>query len=191
MSYETDAWPFTQARWFKTFGPGRRDVRVIVIHDMEFPERTDSAEVIAHDFATRPPTSQASAHVCIDNNSIVQCVHDNDIAYAAPGANSDGIQIELAGYGKQTRAEWLDPYGIALLALAADVTAQYCLKYDITPVQLTNRELAGESKGIVGHFQVSAVYMKSDHTDPGPQFPWDYFLKLVLSFYNVRRKRAA
>jgi N-acetyl-anhydromuramyl-L-alanine amidase AmpD len=188
---ETDNWPFVQARWFTPFTAGRRRVRVIVIHDMEFTERSDAAEVIAHDFATRPATSKASAHICVDNNSIVQCVKDNDIAYAAPGANRDGIQIELAGYGRQSREQWLDQYGVALLALAADATAQYCLKYDITPVQLTNKELADGAKGIVGHFQVSAVYKQSDHTDPGSYFPWDYFLKLVLSFYNVRRVRAA
>lgn len=158
---------------------------------MEFFERTDTAEVIAHDFATRDATSKASAHICVDSNSIVQCVKDNDIAYAAPGCNSDGIQIELAGYGKQTREEWLDPYGIAMLALASDATAQYCLKYGILALQLTNAGLEAGESGIVGHYQVSEVYKKSDHTDPGAHFPWDYFLTSVSAFYNVRKTRAA
>lgn len=186
---ETDNWPFIEAKWFMRWpGPNkRRTVRVIVIHDMEFPERGDTAEVIAKDFATRPPKNKGSAHICVDNNSIVQCVRDNDIAYAAPGCNNDGIQIELAGYAKQTPQEWLDPYGVALLALGADATAQYCLKYDIPPVHLTDAQLRAGQKGIVGHAQVSVVYKKSDHPDPGPNFPWTYFMAHVNTSYNARR----
>lgn len=191
-NYETARWPFVQARWF-TPGPnkGRRRVRVVVIHDMEFYERTDTAEVIAHDFATRDATSKASAHICVDSNSIVQCVKDNNIAYAAPGCNSDGIQIELAGYARQTREQWLDAYGIAMLALASDATAQYCLKYSLPPVHLTNAQLEDGESGIVGHVQVSQVYRKSNHSDPGPQFPWDYFMASVGAFYNVRKRKVA
>jgi N-acetyl-anhydromuramyl-L-alanine amidase AmpD len=183
--FETDIWPFTKARWF-TESTDRRKVRVIVIHDMEFSERTDTAEVIAKDFANRKEDNKASAHLCIDSNSIVQCVLDNDVAYAAPGCNSDGLHIELAGYGKQTREQWLDPFGIAMLALGADAAAQYCLKYDIPPLKLTDEQLFAGQKGIVGHDQVSRVYKKSDHTDPGPNFPWDYFINHVVSAFQSR-----
>jgi N-acetyl-anhydromuramyl-L-alanine amidase AmpD len=180
VSFETDSWPFVRARWFTPIEGKRRDVRVIVIHDMEFPERKDSAEVIAHDFAHRPPDQKASAHLCIDNDSIIQCVRDNDVAFAAPGANNDGIQIELAGFGAQKAAEWLDLYGTQMLGLAADAVAQYCLKYNIPIRWLTDGELFKGERGIVGHVQVSHVYHKSDHTDPGPNFPWLHFLSMVV-----------
>lgn len=185
-------WPFVQAKWFTDVPASTpRKVKLIVIHDMEFYERGDSAEVIAHDFATRSATSKASAHLCIDNNSIVQCVKDKDVAFAAPGANSNGIQIELAGYGKQSTAEWLDFYGIALLALASDAVAQYAIKFDIPLVHLTNTQLRAGMKGIVGHYQVSEVYQKSDHTDPGPGFPWSYFLNSAQLFYTERTRKTA
>ncbi len=181
MTFETTRWPFVQARWYKRVDPNTpRTVRVIVIHDMEFAETPNAAEVIANDFATRPEDQKASAHVCVDNNSVVQCVHDRDVAYAAPGCNNDGIQIELAGFGKQTREQWLDVYGVALLSNAADVVAQYCLKYDITAIHLTNEQLELGHKGIVGHIQVSEVYKLSDHTDPGPNFPWSEFMSMVV-----------
>lgn len=188
---ETDNWPFVQARWFtKTPDGTRRKVRVIVIHVMEYPEKGTAAEEIARDFATRPPTNKGSAHLCIDSNSIVQCVRDNDIAYAAPGCNSDGIQIELAGYGRQTRDQWLDDYGMQLLALGAEATAQYCLKYDhIPPKHLTNDELRSGDAGVIGHHQASEVYKKSDHTDPGPHFPWDVFMGMVDERFEARKKR--
>lgn len=174
--FETERWPFVQAKYFRRVG--ERPVRVIVIHDMEFPEEEKTAKKVA-DYFTHPDTP-SSAHICVDSDSIVQCVLDRDVAYGAPGANQDGIQIELAGFGSQTREQWLDSYSKRLLERAADATAQYCLKYDIPPRQLTNAQLADKkSKGLVGHRQVSEVFKKSTHTDPGPNFPWDVFLTLV------------
>lgn len=189
---ETDFWPFVPARWFTKVGPSKgRKVRVVVIHDMEFFERGDTAEVIAHDFNTRPASSKASAHICVDNNSIVQCVYDSDVAYAAPGCNSDGIQIELAGYGNQSRAQWMDQYSVSVLSLAADATAQYCIKFAIPVVHLTNAQLKAGKKGIVGHYQVSEVYKKSDHSDPGKDFPWDVFMAMVAQFVKDRTQKVA
>lgn len=187
---ETDFWPFVQARWFTKVGASKgRKVRVVVIHDMEAPETGKTAENVAKYFNTT--NTKASAHICVDNNSIVQCVYDSDIAYAAPGANHDGIQVELAGYGNQTRAQWMDFYGIALLALGSDAVAQYCIKYGIPAVHLTDAELKAGKKGIVGHYQVSKVYKKSDHTDPGSGFPWDYFCESVKNFIDARKSKAA
>lgn len=192
LGHETDNWPFVEAKWFQRWaGPTkRRPVRLVVIHDMEFPERADTAEVIAHDFATRTAKNKGSAHICVDNNSIIQCVRDNDVAYAAPGANHDGIQVELAGYMKQSEKEWLDPYGVALLALGADATAQYCLKYDLPPVHLSDAELKAGQKGIIGHVQATRVYKLSTHEDPGPNFPWTYFMAHVSTSYNTRKVMA-
>lgn len=190
---ETDNWPFVKARWFTSTPAGtKRKVRLIVIHDMEAPEKGETAENIAKYFATLGESVKASAHLCIDNNSIVQCVKDNDIAYAAPGANSDGLQLELAGYGKQTRGEWLDDYSRGVLDLAANASAQYGLKFDIPMIRLSNAQLAdGVSRGIVGHHQVSEVYKKSDHTDPGPNFPWDHFLARAAEHIAARRAAKA
>lgn len=192
IAYETENWPYVPASQYRKWtAGGRRPVRVIVIHDMEFPETARAAEVIAHDFATRTAKNAGSAHINVDNDSIVQCVRDNDIAYAAPGANRDGIQIELAGFGKQTREQWLDNYSEALLQRGADAAAQYCLKYGIPPVHITNQQLADGKKGIIGHYQASAVYHQSDHTDPGSAFPWEYFISLVGRAYERRKLNAS
>ena len=110
----------------------------------------------------------------------MQCVLDDHIAGGAPGANEDGIQLELAGYAKQTEAEWLDEYGLQLLDNAANAAAQFCLKFDIPVRRLTNEELVDlKSKGFVSHAQVSEVFKRSDHWDPGPGFPWTFFLDKV------------
>lgn len=182
--FETDRWPFIRARHFQHV-EGKRAVRLIVIHDMEFPETDKAAEVIAKDFSVTD--RQASAHICVDSDSIVQCVLDNDVAFAAPGANHDGIQIELAGFGKQTRDEWLDAFGVLLLDRAADAAAQYSLKYEIPVRHLTDAQLADKKeRGFIGHVQASNVFKISDHTDPGPGFPWDFFLQRVQQHLDER-----
>jgi N-acetyl-anhydromuramyl-L-alanine amidase AmpD len=183
--YETESWPFMQAKYFGVKRTGT--VRLAVIHDMEFPEKITAAEDVARYFQNPDPGTKPSSHICVDSDSIIQCVKDSFVANAAPGANHDGIQIELAGYGSQTSGQWRDKYSIAMLAVAADAVAQYCLKYDLPAVHLSDAELKAGKKGIVGHDQVSRVYQKSDHTDPGPNFPWPRFITMVQSFIDERR----
>lgn len=187
MGRDTDDWPYVQAKYFGKVPDGsHRRVRLIVVHDMEYPEKLTAAEDVARYFQTMPDQRRASAHVCIDADSVVQCVYDRHIAYAAPGCNSDGIQIELAGYGRQTREQWLDDYSTKLLDNAAKVIAQYLVKYEITPQKLTDEQLRAGKTGIVGHDQCSRVYKQSDHTDPGDHFPWDVLLDKIGPLYVER-----
>ncbi len=158
-----------------------RPVDLIVIHAMQYAERPDAAEIIANDFATRSADNKASAQWCIDNNSAVRCVDDDVVAYAAPGANKNGVHLELAGFSEQDAAGWHDAFSIDVLENTAEIIVQYCKKYAIPPVHLTNDELKAGQRGIVGHKQVSDVYKLSDHQDPGPNFPWDYLLARVAA----------
>jgi N-acetyl-anhydromuramyl-L-alanine amidase AmpD len=191
MVYDTDRWPFVPAKYFThiALADETRHVRVIVIHDMEALEKEGTAKSISQYFHDMPDDRQASAHLCIDNDTIIQCVPDNSVAYGAPGCNNDGIQIELAGFGAQTREEWLDTYGQQMFELAAEAVAQYCVKYSIPATHLTNDQLSAGERGIVGHAQVSAVYKKSDHTDPGPNFPWDDFIPRVVKHLATRKQK--
>jgi N-acetyl-anhydromuramyl-L-alanine amidase AmpD len=155
-----------------------RPVRVIVVHAMQMPERPGTAEACAQMFHTTD--RDASAHVCVDADSEVRCVQDEDTAWAAPGANADGLQIEHAGFSEQSRADWSDPYSSAMLRRSVVVTAAWCKRFGIPARQLSNAQLAdGRSKGFVSHHQVSQVFRKSSHWDPGPGFPWRSYLALV------------
>lgn len=181
---ETDAWPFIKARDYTPVAAPRY-VRLIVIHDMEYPERMMAARDVGKYF--QKPDKPSSAHIGVDSEEVIQYVRDNNVAYGCPGVNNDGIHVELAGFSYQARRNWMDPYGVKLLTLAGDAVAQYCLKYALPAKQLTNAELLDSQKGIIGHNQASAVYRLSDHTDPGPKFPWDYFMATVqrqVAFYT-------
>jgi LysM repeat protein len=146
---------------------------------MEIPEKPDTAEGCAHYFATTD--RDASAHACIDADSTIECVRDGDTAFAAPGANADGYHIEHAGYAAQARKDWTDPYSAATLARSARHAARKARKFKIPARWLTDAQLAdGVSKGFArGHVQVSRVFKRSTHTDPGPGFPYEDYLVMV------------
>src|SRR5207248_2455007 len=99
---DTEPWPYIKAA-FQTPVSGRRDVRVIVLHAMEAPEKGDTARSVGNYFASGK--ARASAHIGVDSNEIIQYVYDNNVAWAAPGVNHDGIHIEHAGYSAQTESQ--------------------------------------------------------------------------------------
>lgn len=164
----------------RTKGP----VRVVVVHSMEAPEKGTTAESVAAYFARGERV--ASAHYCIDADSIAQCVREADVAYHAPGANHDGIGLEHAGYARQTREEWLDPYGKAMLALSAKLAAEVAGRYGIPALLLSVADLKAGKRGFCSHHTVSLAYRRSSHTDPGTGFPWDWYLRAVHE--EMRRK---
>jgi N-acetyl-anhydromuramyl-L-alanine amidase AmpD len=168
------AYAFVPAKYFKRGGnlPPTR----VVIHDMEAPEKGDTAESTAAYF--QRITTPASAHYCIDNNSIVQCVHEGDVAYHAP-PNTGSIGLEHAGYANQSMTDWLDDYGKQMLDVSAALTADICKRYSI-PIQYIDAAglLAGKH-GITTHAQVSQAWHQSDHSDPGPNFPMAQYLDMI------------
>lgn len=165
---------YTPANYHK----GRvRTLRAIVIHTMEAPEGPNTAENIAAYFASGNVV--ASAHACVDQDSVVVCLPPEDTAFAAPGLNADGYQIEHAGYASQDGAGWADAESQSMLRLSAAHAREIALAAGIPLRHLSDDELAAGHAGFVGHDQVSRVYKRSDHWDPGPAFPWSQYMGLV------------
>lgn len=165
---------FTPAHYYE-----QREVpcRVVVLHTMEAPEGTNTAENVARYFAVG--TVVASAHACVDEDSVVVCLPPHAVAFAAPGCNADGYQVEHAGFARQSPEEWGDAASVSMLKLSAAHTRQIAQQLGIPLRHLSDDELAAGAAGFVGHDQVSRVYKKSDHTDPGGSFPWAYYMALV------------
>ena len=158
----------------------KRDIRVIVPHLAITAETSTAAEAVARYFQSGV---RASSHFSVDNDSIVGQVRLDDVAWAAPGCNHDGIQIEQAGR-LQTPAQWGDDYSVAMLHNTAKLTAALCHELDIPPVRLSDAELRAGKRGIADHWAVTRVYKQSDHTDCGTHFPWDFFMGLVRGYYD-------
>lgn len=171
---------FVQA---KHYSKGRTvPIRLIVIHTMEAPIGLKTAENVASWFGG-PAAPQASAHYCVDVDSVVQCVQDGDVAWHAGNVNPQSIGIELAGQAKMTPADWKKPDAQAVLANAAKLCAELVSQYHIPLVRLQASDVTIIGcMGFTGHADVVKGFGKGSHWDPGPGFPWDDFLEQVRSY---------
>jgi len=169
------AYPFVESPHINR--TGGRQIDLIVIHTMEMDEKGETAETCAQWF--RNPGAKVSAHYCVDADSIVQCVRDQDVGWHAPGANHDGIGIEHAGRAKQTGRDWSDAYSTAVLDRSATLVADLCRKYEIPVTWLYAADLRAGKRGITTHKAVSDAFKRSSHWDPGKGFPVERYLALV------------
>ena len=181
------AYPFVESP--NVTKTGGRKIDLIVIHTMEMDEKGETAEHCALWF--KNPAAKVSAHYCVDADSVVQCVREEDIAWHARGGNSNSIGIELAGYAGQRALGWNDAYSRAVVERAARLTADVCARHGIPLRRLRVADLVAGKRGVPGHADVSAAFRKSDHWDPGPDFPWTRFLRSARSRDVVERATQA
>ena len=177
--------PFIKSKNFSK-GRGGKKIRLIVIHTMESGEQANKAKQVTQWFAGRT-APDASAHYMIDNKYMYSGVNDTDTAWATGhfDTNRCSISIELAGKASQTTSQWNDKYSSDMLALTAQLVAGLCNKYKIPVKHLTPNQVRTGS-GIIGHLDVTKAYrVKGGHSDPGKNFPWADFIKMVESQYNL------
>jgi hypothetical protein len=134
-------WHFVQA---KNYTPSvGRAVTMVVMHSMEAPDRPDTAEGVAAWFGgLRGAAPEASAHACVDVDSIVLCVKPIDVAWGAQGANACSYHVEQAGFARYSREEWLSPEGSEMLTLAAGHVRLACDHFGLPVVEITLEETA-------------------------------------------------
>jgi len=171
--------PFVQAENY-TKHVTRETVDWIVIHCMQGPETSTRAEKCAAYFAgQRGKAPKASAHYCVDVDSIVQCVREDKVAWHAPKANRYGIGIEHGGFARQTKDQWLDEYGVAMLTLSAKLVAKICRTWAIPPEFVDAGGLRAGIRGVTTHAAVTEAFEVGTHWDPGKGFPMDWYLEQV------------
>lgn len=200
---------FIQAKNYTWVSPAKpRYVTLIVIHSMEAPDKPSTAESVAAWFAGAS-APQASAHVCVDTDSAVVCVEPKDIAWACSGGNWLSYNAELAGYAKQTEAEWLAPPNLAMLRIGATHLAKAAAYFALPAIVLDEDEVAdclrdscirqgkitgtlsGATGGLTTHVMVNAAWRhwqkyglpqpKGDlsHSDPGGNFPLQVLAQMM------------
>lgn len=150
----------------------------IVIHTAEALKHSATAENL-QSWATGK--IRVSWHYAVDDDTIAQSVREQHTAWAAPGANARGIQIELAGYARQTAAEWADEFSTAQLELLAKLVADICQRHSIPAVKVGPSEMLAGKPGVCGHIDVTRGVGKgrTNHSDPGSNFPWVAFMGRV------------
>lgn len=92
-----------------------------------------------------------------------------DTCWAAPPLNQEGEHVEICGFAKWTRPQWLAMK--QMLETVAKWIAWRCAVRAI-PIRHVLLPARGTS-GISGHKDVNNQYHQSSHWDPGPNFPWD------------------
>lgn len=168
------------AKWYMPVKEPRR-IDWIVIHDAEAINAPGTARGIAKFFQQLPETAKASAHVSADMKELVRSVADNDVAYAAPGGNAVGLQLELAGYARYLHGDWVQPHMIAMLQLGARQVREWCLRYNVPMVFVNAEGLKRGERGITTHYEVSKAFKKSSHWDPGFNFPMKTLTSMVVA----------
>lgn len=156
------------------------DIRVVVWHDTE----GGTARSIAAFF--KSSKAMGSAHLTVDDFEAQRSLEDNVIPWGAPGANTSGLHIEQCGFASWSKARWL--LHQPMLHRTAYKSARFCRKYHIPVRLLTPAELKAGMRGIVTHNIVSQAFTPGGHTDPGPNYPVGYVLRLTKMYKRLSRR---
>ncbi|MEU7427215.1 N-acetylmuramoyl-L-alanine amidase [Streptomyces sp. NPDC040750] len=117
----------------------------------------------------RDPAHGAAAHYIVRaDGRVTQLIRELDVAFHAGNRqfNERSVGIEHEGF-----VEDASSFTDALYAASARLTAAVCERYGM-PV---------DREHVIGHVEVPGT----DHTDPGPHWDWERYLRLV------RQARAA
>lgn len=167
----------TRADAYAVRRSGRRSrdsIRLIVLHSAEAP----SAKGVAAYFASS--AAAGSAHAVIDDHECLITLPEIFIPWGAPGANKAGWHLELCGYARWTREEWLAHKD--MLLRAAKVVARRCRRYGIPVRYVGPWALRLFRSGITTHVDVTKAFRLGTHWDPGPGFPRQWFLERVKEY---------
>lgn len=181
----TVANPINKTVWSPNHYDGRagRGFRWIAVHTQEGGRRAvDLAAYLANS------ASQVSYNVVNDDVDVIRCVSDTDAPWSAAGANYYALHICLAGsYAGWSRGKWLETDASdgknedLMLTKAAQMVAFWCQQYNIPPVWIGGQNVPPWGlDGICGHKDFGT--WGGGHTDPGPNFPVDEFIRRVNAF---------
>lgn len=149
--------PADPANYTASSRPSAYPVQLVVIHVTQETYQ-DTLAIF------RNPARAVSAHYVVRSadGHLAQLVEDRDIAWHAGNWNYNTRSIGIEHEGWVDEPKW---FTAAMYESSAALTAAICAEHGI----LVNRT------NIIGHHEVPGA----DHTDPGPLWDWDRYLRLV------------
>lgn len=164
-------------------GPGNLPFTRVVVHatcpGIGYPKASAPGQASATaKYFQEPATPGSTQYVC-DPETEEHCVPDDVIAWGAP-PNPHSVHVEICGEASYTREQWLSPQVWPAVARAAARVAELCDRGGLPKVKRSATELLAGAHGVCGHVDVSQAWRQTDHTDPGPGFPWPEFMTAVL-----------
>lgn len=152
--------------------------RLLVVHTFEGQD-LDVHRMMDYQSGRLPHQRTGSYHVVIDAAGQSGRENDNKFIPWAGGWNGNraGLHVSLSGRAAFTREQWL-ARGAQLAELAR------WLAHESREQAIPLRKVIGVGdpsvRGVCGHADLSAAWPRdTDHTDPGPGFPWDHVLSLA------------
>lgn len=155
----------------------------VVIHDSETGDGSAANLIAAMQkpgdrliAGSNPPRYYGSGYHAItlnDDDDWSQLLGPEAGPFHAPPLNKTWWGICIPGRANQTREQWLDPESLAGIRAVAAFIVQKS-QIDGFPLEFVDAAgLKAGRRGYTSHYQVSLAFHQTDHTDPGPSFPWD------------------
>jgi hypothetical protein len=188
-----------------TYYAGRTSpVTFVVLHSAQTPCDVGRAEGIMRYLAR--DDVRASAHWGVDPATTVGGVDEADTAWAAPGGNANGIQIEQAGYAefgsgaaiptdnpaaRQAYGERWPGWDLPaarrmILEQTVPLVAGICRRWNLPATLLEPADLRAGRRGITDHARVAQAFGLSDHWDCGGNYPLAEVVSLVAAELGQR-----
>jgi len=131
---------------------------------------------------------QASSHVGIDANNTLQYVPYDRAAWTLRSGNPISDNAEICGFAHWSREQWLSTGTVdgcvnprAMLDRAAAWIRSRSQARGVPILKLIPNQVAAGWDGVIGHVDWTLGMGDGTHTDPGPNFPWDYVINKALS----------
>lgn len=165
-------------------GPFRQHQRLLVMHSTEGPMSRGNARALAGPNWFGGPAG-TSAHAIFDPGEGVEMVKSDRIAWhVGPGGNGISLGVEHCGRVGMSKEQWLSPDARSMLRLSAEWNAQYCHLLDIPPRWLSLTQLRAGQSGFATHNDIRLAFGGTTHSDPGPNFPYAWFMTQVQAFFD-------
>ncbi|MFD9501463.1 N-acetylmuramoyl-L-alanine amidase [Streptomyces sp. NPDC060035] len=158
----------SEANWRRADRPDDYGVDRVIIHVTQ--GSFASAVKVFQD-----PAHRAATHYIVGQDGrVTQMIRELDVAYHAGNRsfNERSVGIEHEGFVDRPK-DFTD----RMYESSARLTAAICARYGI-PV---------DREHIIGHVEVPGT----DHTDPGPHWDWDRYMKLVRAASKAARTAGA
>ena len=174
--------PYEEVKDVRNQAARSAQIRGIVIHTTESHDRAGRVDLNGVRNWFDNPESQASSHVIVDAEGLsVRCVPDSRKAWTVGKFNSQTLNIELIGWAKTPRWQWLKRR--RQLKKCAKYVAYWSKKYGI-PIRMGAASFdAGHihKRGVFGHYHLSGP---GGHWDPGQGFPFDRLLSMARYYFQ-------
>ncbi|MFD4689445.1 N-acetylmuramoyl-L-alanine amidase [Streptomyces sp. NPDC058463] len=158
----------SEANWRRADRPDDYGVDRVIIHVTQ--GSFASAVKVFQD-----PAHRAATHYIVGQDGrVTQMIRELDVAYHAGNRsfNERSVGIEHEGFVDRPK-----DFTARMYESSARLTAAICARYGI-PV---------DREHIIGHVEVPGT----DHTDPGPHWDWDRYMKLVRAASRAARAAEA